>query len=163
MNKTSFLFIALALSLLANAFVAGYVVSGFPPRHGGGQRGALFDKAEKALTHVSPQYQKQVWDIMQEHRDFITGHFDERKKRFDAVHKILTAPVFDEKALKKAMDQIDRDDVKVSVQKMLISIAKILPDDERIRFFEESAPGPGPGGPPPFAGDRPPAGPPLEE
>lgn len=140
---------ALALSLFANAFLAGYVVSGFsgpmrPPP-------PPFVRMEMAADHISPQYREKIRTLVDGHRKILDRRMQEMREEFDRIHAILTAPTFDAGALQDIRRNArgQEGEAKDEMLSLLIEIARTLPDEERVKFFRESAPDrPPPGAPP---------------
>jgi uncharacterized membrane protein len=154
MSKKSFIGGLLGVSLVLNGFLAGILMSGpkFQP--------PLFpmsplERMEMAIPVLSPPQQEKMKTILAQHRHVFEEGTESMLKKVNHVQSILTAPTLDEKALSEALDQgPDRDLMRENMKKLLTETAKALPDEERVRFFKEIAPGP-----PPRMDHRPPTRP----
>ncbi len=158
MNKNLILGL-LACSLILNAFLAGYLVANhgrhfMPP--------SPLHRMEKAIDHLDPAYQDKVRAIVHDNQAQLDKEMKEMGNTFHDIHPILTAPHFDAQKLRELHKKLFAydDKLKEGMLSMLIKIGEILPDKERITFFEEIKPedhgphgfgGPdgGPHGPPP--------------
>lgn len=132
--------LALACSLILNAFLAGYATSALT-RHQWGPPPSPFERMDKALAKVDPQNAARVRAIIETHRRNFERHMRDRAADFDKIQTILTAPHFDAAALRKVHEDMAMEDPKrEEILSLLIAIAQTLPDDERIAFFKDSAP-----------------------
>lgn len=128
----------LSASIVANAFMAGIVLSG-PSMH---NRPPFMMKEDPGMMRdikvLSVEHRGAVEKIIKEHHKNIRNDMAEIRNTFDKVAEILTAPKFDEAKLfeiKKNMEGRDGK-IKDNMSDMIIKIAKTLPDDQRIKFFE---------------------------
>lgn len=115
-----------------------------------------YERMEKALKVISPEYRADIQKQIDASEDVMYKRMENMRPRFDKINTILTAEHFDREALKAAFNDMSKhNDMRDNIQNLLISIAIILPDEERAKFFMAAAPdgpprgpGPGPGGPP---------------
>lgn len=151
MSKLPKTTVALIVSMIANAFLVGYIASSLVTRPPLPPRPMPFDRMESALSHVSPQYQDDIQNLIDEHKSEFERRIKGMRSNFDKIQTLLTAPTFDADALRAIQQDLEKqDDPKSDMLSLLISIGQTLPDEERIKFFEESAPDR-----PPFGGPRP--------
>lgn len=151
MSKLPTITVALVCSLIANAFLVGYIASSLVARPPMLPRPMPFDRMEGALAHVSPEYQDDVQTLIDEHKEDFERRMESMRGNFDKIQALLTAPTFDAGALRAIQKDLEKqDDPKSDILSLLISIGQTLPDEERIRFFKESSPDR-----PPFGGPRP--------
>ena len=138
MNKTSLLSLGLVASLILNAFLAGYMLSRavkpmrpppMPP----------FERMNFALEQVSPKYRTEIESLIDRNLSDLRNSMFEMRKDFDKVTPILVAPEFDIQALEAIQQSLLIQDKrsKTGLLILMIDIANILPNEERIRFFKE--------------------------
>lgn len=76
MSKLPKTTVALIVSMIANALLVGYIASSLVTRPPLPPRPMPFDRMESALSHVSPQYQDDIQNLIDEHK----GEFERRIK-----------------------------------------------------------------------------------
>lgn len=156
MKNQKIVYITLALSILLNAFLLGFVVAHGHMRgpHGGpGFPGGPEAMLEQLAEKLPPDHRDQVKKLLHAQSEKMHTAFMDMRVMIDEVQPILTAEKFDEGKLRALSDKIDAHDrqIKQGIAETLINIAKTLPDAERIEFFNHLPPlGP----PPPPEFDR---------
>lgn len=146
MKNFSLCTIIFVCSLLANAFLVGFLLSGQCIHHGSHKR---FDRMQEAAEDLGPAYRDKIQALLEKNHLKMDDHIKVMSHNFDKITAVLTAPKFDEAQLKAVHQNIEKEDngMKDNMLSMVTSIAKILPDPERIKFFKAAAPDhpPGPG------------------
>ncbi len=133
----------LIISLLLNVFFIGHVATFFfmkgmfgPPPHGPIEQ---FEKAQRVLSAEHQQAIEKIWKKnlinIEEKREDVFSTLTE-------IRSVMIAPAFDESALEKLGNEAMTKDIAIKelVGDTLIEVAKTLPDEERIKFFEEAMP-----------------------
>ena len=144
MNKTTVIYGALAFSLLVNAFMFGMATARamrphFPmmmEMHGHPKQPPMVE----ALPVLDPADRAKVAAILKKREDDTKAELDHMRDMMNKVHGVLTAPSFDDAALNKLRQDIENQDRKLkdSFSAVVVAIAKALPDDQRIRFFNKA-------------------------
>ncbi len=134
------------VSGLLNAFLLGIVFAHgfapgpcpFPPPGGG----PPFARMEHAIGKLEPTDGAKVRAIVEAKQAAMHSDTDKMTGAFPEMDAILTAPKFDEKALEALHNRIEGYDrnMKSDMLDLMLSIAKTLPDQERIEFFKELSP-----------------------
>lgn len=149
MKKNSISTIALVGSLVLNGFLIG---ANLPHMRGSPHHPPLpFDRMEKALVYVDGQYRAEIKELIENHRMNMDHHMMALGNRFSDIKKSLTAPNFNEETLRMVEEGIAKDDhiLKGAMLSLMIDIAKVLPDDQRVKFFQSTIPDH-----PPFVGGK---------
>ncbi len=142
MNKTNLLVGVLAVSLAANVFFVGYHGSQMlqkPEKFRHGRMMGPDGGMDKAISHLDPKYQEQIKAIVDNHRSNVGKDMEEMRGLFAQIGPVLTAPTFDADKLAELSAQIDSRDkaMKANMSAMMTTIAKTLPDEQRVTFFTE--------------------------
>lgn len=175
MKKNLSLF--LAVSVLLNAFLAGFIISGcrdggpppFPhgPHGGDGpphERGSMVDHILESSAGLSKEGQKIVSDVVAKHKSALNDDKMETTRAiFDEIGTALTAPKFDKAKIVALHKKLNETEVKMktAIGDTMTEIAQSLSDQDRIAFFKEMLPPPprgngdGDDGPPPPDQHRP--------
>ncbi len=157
---------ALALSITLNAFLLGFVLArnhggDFAPPppfmqergplggpHGGPDGGPFNGPLADAAAKLPEAYRAQVQHVLTEGKTAGDTHLQAMRALFEQMDPLLTAQTFDPAQMKKLFSQIDAEDLqlKENMSGIMMRIATLLPDEERIKFFKEARP-PNPFGP----------------
>lgn len=146
----------LAVSVLMNAFLAGFVISGcrdgdrppFPhgPHGEGGpphERGSMSDHILNNSAGLSKEGQKIVSDIVTKHKAVLDGDkVDGNRAIFDEISNALTAPKFDKDKIVALHKKLSDSEVKMktAIGDTMTEIAESLSDKDRIAFFKDMLP-----------------------
>lgn len=139
--------VLLFVSVLVNVFLIGYVVSFYqskpmdhrpPPPHGGGPV-MQFEKAKQGLSGEGQGVVERVLDAQ---RSALRVDMDEMRDYIDAAERLLLAEEFDEVALHKAHENIDKHQgkMKANLSDLIYQIAVELSPEDRIEFFSNALP-----------------------
>ncbi len=131
----------LIASLLVNAFFAGILFSHASflradhprPPH------MMEHKIKKVAKHLPKEYRAQIIKIIDKHDPKIRNKMDNMHSTLMEIDGVLTAEKFDEAKfleLTKKLDPKDKN-IKANMSEMILSIAKTLPDEHRIKFFKK--------------------------
>jgi len=138
MSMTNKIMIILSTSIILNAFMAGVIVArpsmhDRPPFMMGGD-----PRMMRELDAVSEEYRGKVQEIMKTHHQAARETMNKIQGEFGDIKEILTAPKFNEVKFSELRKALDANDIKMkeNMSDMIMSIAKTLPDDQRIKFFE---------------------------
>ncbi len=143
MNKQSFLYVVLGLSVVLNAFLIGTALSHC--LHGKPHMNHLME-AEKRLDHavdvLDRSHQEMTHALLAKHQKETKAEFQHMEELFTQAKAVLTAPKFDAAKLAHVRQEIDAEDkkLKTSLTTVIDQIAAGLPDDQRIEFFKEALP-----------------------
>lgn len=141
MNKQNILVGALVLSLAANVFFVGFAATRFMAHdRGHGPRMAGPDGGmDKAISHLESTDAEKIKAIVDNHRENVRTQMNEMRDLFEQIGPTLSAPQFDPDKLAALSAQIDAHDkaMKADMAAMMSTIAKTLPDEQRIQFFNE--------------------------
>ena len=131
----------LACSVLMNAFLLGHITSERPrPPHGGPP--SPLTHMEMAARHMESEHKDEILKLIKDRQSELDQNMSEIHQIFDEIDPVLTAPKFDPAKLKALHEKLYKHDerVKSGMLDLLTQIAKALPDEERIRFFEDARP-----------------------
>lgn len=138
--------VVLTVSLLLNAFLLGVMVSGhfthkppFPPPGGPGGPGGPEMMFEKAVEALDAEYREEVAEIVTEKFTLAKERREEMRTTFEQLEAVLSAETFDSDAFLALEEKIHAHDeaIKNNISSMMVSIASSLPDDQRVKFFNE--------------------------
>lgn len=143
MNKKSITITIFVLSLMVNAFLGGYLLSTTvrgnlfistpppPPPH------SPFERMNNAISKIDIKYKEQIEKIINNKQESINSHMEFMHQNINKIKSVLTAENFDMDSLNKIKADMDKKDnaVKEDIFAMAVSIAEILPKEERILFF----------------------------
>lgn len=144
MNKQSFLYVILGLSVVLNAFLIGMAVSHC--LHGKPAHMNHLLAAEGRLDHavevLDQPHQGMIHALLAKHQKETKTEYDHMNELFGQIRSVLTAPKFDAAKLARIRQQIDAEDkkLKTSLTAVIDQIAGDLPNEQRIRFFNEALP-----------------------
>lgn len=148
------LVIGLAVSVLLNAFLAGFIFSGCkdagpPPFHHGPdggpphERGSMVDHILKNSSDLSEQGQQSVKDIVSKHKEALDNDkIDSNRTIFDEISKVLTAQKFDKSKIVELHKKLGDSETKMKTEiaNTMTEIAESLSDEDRIKFFKKMLP-----------------------
>jgi uncharacterized membrane protein len=143
MNKQHLLYVILGLSVVLNAFLIGTAVSHC--LHGKPHMNHL-QAAEGRLDHavavLDQPHQDMIRVLLAKHQKETKPEYDHMNELFGQIRSVLAAPKFDAAKLAHIRRQIEAEDKKLksSLTAVIDRIAGDLPDDQRIRFFNEALP-----------------------
>ncbi len=131
----------LIASLLVNAFLAGMIfshVSFLRPNHPRPPH-MMEHRIKKIARNLPKKYRAQVVKIIDNHDPKIRGRMDNMRFTLMEIDKVLTAEKFDEAKFMELIKNLDPKDqnIKETMSEMMLSIAKTLPDEHRIKFFKK--------------------------
>lgn len=138
--------VVLTVSLLLNAFLLGVMVSGhfmhkppFPPPGGPGGPGGPEMMFEKAVEAVDAAYREDVAKTVTEKFTLAKERREDMRTTFEQIEAVLSAETFDRDVFLALEEEIHAQDeaIKNSISSMMMSIASSLPDDQRVKFFNE--------------------------
>jgi len=149
MKNNNIIITSLAVSVILNSFLLGLVISPKAPfgphmMNRGGPSGAMMPpphefRLEKAAKALPEEYKSKVEEIIKKNHEEASHHMGNIHATFDEIDKVLTADKFDEEKFKSIISKIDESDkvMKSGMLEMTLTIAKNLPDKERIEFFSQ--------------------------
>jgi len=152
MKTENVVLVSLGVSVALNAFLLGVMTSRpvapfghmMERRHEVRQMGRFEgpeQRMKSALVVLPDEYKTKVEAIIDQSATNLKKHFGNMKSNIDEMEKVLTAPKFDEKKFAEvsALLAPKDDKIKDNMSTMILSIAKLLPDEDRIKFFNKLA------------------------
>ena len=147
--KTKYLVVLLLLSVLANAFLGGMMLSDHLHRGGMGKDGRppmggmIFDRLIDQSEKISPEGRTTVAEITSKYQAVADKNGEgDKHQLFEEIQKIMTAPKFDKQKMEDIHLKLNSGEAKFkeSIGRMMIEIASSLSDEDRILFFKELFP-----------------------
>lgn len=144
MTNKNRLYGVLFVSLMANAFLLGFLVAHtagpmppFPPPHGRGPMPDMMMK--KAVAVLDNPYRTRVRETIRQKQDKVDRERAQMGAVFDRLEPVFTAETFSPEKLKALELEISAHDLamKENISSMMVEIATKLPDEQRILFFRE--------------------------